>query len=148
MEAQQGAADRLAHAFIPESQRAATDVEYLKLVYRNLTGQIHGYLQYIERATFWGTGVLLGTAGYLTTNVKEVPPAGKFILVAAVFIFTGSLVFSILRAVSDLKTCARHVAKIDNVFGAFEVGRYLPQTTLYPPEWQAWGSEPWSERHL
>lgn len=124
------------------------EIEYLKLVYTDFTVQIQRYLLYIQRATFWGVGVLLGSAGYLTTNVKQVPAPGKAILIASVLVFGGALVFSILRAIKDLKTCAKQVVKIDRFFGAFDVGVYFPSTTLFPAEWKLWGTESWSERHL
>ena len=37
---------------------------------------------------------------------------------------------------------------IDRFFKAFEQGVYFPNKTFFPPEWERWGSESWSERHL
>lgn len=118
------------------------------MIYQRLTEEIRSYLNYIERAAFWGVGALLGAAGYLTTNIKNIPLAGKLILMSSVFLFAGSLVFSIMRAIKDLKTCAREVAKIDEFFGAFEVGKYIPKATLFPSAWRGWGQASWPERHL
>ena len=68
-------------------------IEYAKMVYGDFTIQIQRYLTYIQRATFWGVGVLLGATGYLTANVKQVPVAGKAILVAAIALFGAHLFF-------------------------------------------------------
>jgi hypothetical protein len=118
------------------------------MIYPKLTNEVAGFRSYIERTTFWGAGALLGGAGYLTTNVKQLPMTGKLILFAAAVLFAGSLVFSILSAIKDIKACARGVSKIDTCFGAFDPGRYVAGTTLYPREWSQWGDASWRETHI
>jgi hypothetical protein len=123
-------------------------VDYLKTTYQERSRAIRDYLTYIDRSTTWGVGALLGGAGYLATNVPQIPFQGKILLSAATLLFMGSMVFSILRAVRDLKSCSREIAKMDTLFLAFEPGAYIPGSTLLPREWKEWGQPSWSEKHL
>jgi len=89
----------------------------------------------IGTITMVGAGVLL--AGMLAFGMTShsFRRGERLVCAIGVGVFVASLLLQITREASRHARAKQGLIRIERAMGLFDVGRYLPGESLYPPEW-------------
>jgi hypothetical protein len=115
----------------------------LKMLFVEHHRQLSEIRQKIQSLTERVVGVLVLATGWLISIGDRPSPPLRVVVVLAVLLIASSAVVTLVRYNRNYRQVARVVAKINESFGFFDCGKFLPGGRIYPESWRGFGTEAW-----